>query len=93
VKDIEEEACQQYCDIIYQSRCLFFVYDRKQRTCNLLSEPIDDYANTCKKIAGPKAPSIADCKEVADDPCKVRSCSHRASNCFYFTIQSFTFKS
>jgi hypothetical protein len=72
VKDIEEDFCQKYCSVIYAGRCKFFIYDRKQKICNLLSEPIDDYVTTCKKVAGPKTPSFEDCDTEAD-PCRVRT--------------------
>ena len=31
VKDIGEEGCQNYCAIIYENQCDFFIYDRKQQ--------------------------------------------------------------
>jgi hypothetical protein len=70
IRDIEEEACQRYCDVIYSDRCQFFVYDRKQKMCNLLSTSFEDYYPTCEAVGGPKAPSIQECN---DNPCKVKS--------------------
>ena len=72
VKDIDEAFCQKYCSVIYAGRCQFFIYDRKQRICSLLSNPIEDYVETCDKVAGPKTPTIEDC-QTGGDPCTVKS--------------------
>ena len=72
VKDIDEAFCQKYCSVIYAGRCQFFIYDRKQRICSLLSNPIEDYVETCDKLAGPKTPTIEDC-QTGGDPCTVKS--------------------
>jgi hypothetical protein len=36
----------------------------------LLTEELQTYINTCRKIGGPLIPSIHDCKQL-QDPCKV----------------------
>ncbi len=71
VKDIDQEFCQKYCAVIYTGICKFFIYDRKQRICNLLSEPLENYIQTCRKIAGPKTPSFDECTGSLQDPCNV----------------------
>ena len=71
INDVDVEFCQNYCDIVYPGICKFFIYDRKQRICSLLSDPVDNYVETCKKVAGPKNPSFDDCAGSLEDPCNV----------------------
>ena len=71
ITDVDVEFCQKYCDVIYPDICKFFIYDRRQRICSLLSEPIDNYIDTCRKVAGPKTPSIEECGGSLEDPCNV----------------------
>ena len=71
ITDVDVEFCQKYCDVIYPDICKFFIYDRRQRICSLLSEPIENYIDTCRKVAGPKTPSIEECAGSLEDPCNV----------------------
>ena len=70
VKDISEDNCQYYCDVIYKNECIFFIYDRRQILCELIQESLDDYINSCRKFGGPASPSILECSK-SDDKCKV----------------------
>ncbi len=68
LKDVvEDEVCQQFCTIIYGSRCKFFIHDRKQNTCKIFDQNLDNFLQTCRKVGGPREP---DCKSVTD-PCIV----------------------
>jgi hypothetical protein len=69
-KDLDEAICQQFCSVIYPGRCTFYIYDRKQKVCELFDTPQNDYISTCKKIAGPRGPEIENCP-TDPDPCVV----------------------
>ena len=61
-----------YCDVIYEGRCKFFVFDKNENLCSVLDEPIEIYESTCLKFAGPKSPSYDECTDQApSDPCSV----------------------
>ena len=69
----QPDDCQFYCDVLYNNTCTFFIHDNQQHTCTLLTEELETYINTCRKIGGPLIPSIYDCKRL-QDPCKVLFC-------------------
>ena len=71
LKDIGEDDCQFYCNVIYAEDCIFYIYDRKQVICELLKEEMSHYVQSCSKYAGPPKPSVATCLTSTDD-CKVR---------------------
>ena len=70
VKDISDVNCQFYCNVIYEGRCTFFIYDRREVLCELVNEPFENYINTCGKFGGPSNPSMSECSD-SDDKCKV----------------------
>lgn len=66
--------CQLFCNLIYPNQCTFFIYDFRQRECQLWETPLDDYLATCKKVAGPLTPNLDDCKPKSQvDECDVSS--------------------
>ena len=70
LKDVDEQNCQFYCDVIYKGICNFFIHDHKQMVCQLLEEPFGNYVDSCKKFGGPPSPSVDTCKQ-STNPCKV----------------------
>ena len=66
----EPDDCQFFCDVLYNNTCKSFIHDFQQHMCTLLTEDLELYINTCRKIGGPLSPSIHDCKQL-QDPCKV----------------------
>ena len=71
LKDTSESDCQFFCNIVYAGACKFFVFDKQQVICQLISEDLQTYTDTCRKFGGPPNPSIQECDEL-DDNCKVR---------------------
>ena len=68
----EEKVCQEICRDVYPvGRCVFFIYDREDRLCQLFDFDEQIYADSCKKIAATPKPDLAECKE-SNDPCTVR---------------------
>ena len=68
----EEKVCQEICRDIYPvDRCIFFIYDREDRLCQLFDFDEQIYVDSCKKIAATPKPDLAECKE-SNDPCTVR---------------------
>ena len=68
----EEKVCQEICRDVYPvERCVFFIYDREDRLCQLFDFDEQIYADSCKKIAATPKPDLAECKE-SNDPCTVR---------------------
>ena len=72
VNDVSEETCQEFCNVIYDEDCKFFIFDRQQHVCLLMSQTRESFVQSCKKTGGPKVPKIEDCK-TNTDPCMVRS--------------------
>ena len=70
VKDVSEADCQFFCHDIYFPNCTFFIFDKKQHLCEIISEPLENFVDSCKKYAGPKTPSISECYD-SNDECKV----------------------
>ena len=70
VKDVSEADCQFFCHTIYSPNCTFFIFDKKQHLCEIISEPFENYVDSCQKYAGPKTPNITECYE-SNDECKV----------------------
>ena len=73
VKDVSEADCQFFCHTIYFANCTFFIFDKKQRLCEIISEPFGSYVDSCKKYAGPVTPNITECYE-SNEECKVSKC-------------------
>ena len=68
----EEKVCQEICRDVYPvDRCIFFIYDREDRLCQLFDFDEQIYVDSCKKIAATPKPDLAECKE-SNDPCTVR---------------------
>lgn len=66
------EKCQLFCNLIYPDRCTFFIYDYRQKECQLWETPVDDYLSGCYKFAGPVTPNVEDCEQIfKDDECEV----------------------
>ena len=70
LKDVKEEDCQFYCNVIYSPECTFYIYDEQQVLCQLLNSQMSGYVSSCSKYAGPPNPSVAKCLS-STDPCKV----------------------
>ena len=71
---LNELLCQKYCYQIYSGHCQFFIYDKKEKLCQLFDYPINDFAKYCNKIGGSRFPDLSDCStqdEIADNPCVV----------------------
>ena len=71
---MNELLCQKYCYQIYSGHCQFFIYDKKEKLCQLFDYPINDFAKYCNKIGGSRFPDLSDCStqdEIADNPCVV----------------------
>ena len=76
-----------YCDIIYEGRCKFFVYEKNENLCSLLDETIEDHEMSCLKFAGPKTPSYGECATTAaSDPCSVSIFDIFCNNRFHMGI-------
>jgi len=68
----EEKVCQEICRDVYPvDRCIFFIYDREDRLCQLFDFDEQIYVDSCMKIAATPKPDLAECKE-SNDPCTVR---------------------
>ena len=68
----EEKVCQEICRDVYPvDRCIFFIYDREDRLCQLFDFDEQIYVDSCKKIAATPKPDLAECNE-SNDPCTVR---------------------
>ena len=68
----EEKVCQEICRDVYPvDRCIFFIYDREDRLCQLFDFDEQIYVDSCRKIAATPKPDLAECKE-SNDPCTVR---------------------
>ena len=70
LKDVDEDDCQFYCNVIYSPDCKFYIYDKKQVVCQLLSSEMSGYVSSCTKYAGPPEPSVSKCLSSTDQ-CKV----------------------
>ena len=70
LKDVGEDDCQFYCNVIYSPDCTFYIYDKQQVLCQLLNSPMNGYVSSCSKYAGPPTPSVAKCLS-STDACKV----------------------
>ena len=70
IKDIDEEDCQFYCNVIYGQNCTFYIYDKKQVVCEVFRSEMKDYIDSCKKYGGPPDPSVAQCLSSHNE-CKV----------------------
>ena len=70
IKDIDEENCQFYCNVIYGQNCTFYIYDKKQVVCEVFRSEMKDYIDSCKKYGGPPDPSVAQCLSSHNE-CKV----------------------
>lgn len=69
----DEKLCQQFCSIIYESKCTFFVYDRREILCQMFDGPVEDYTSSCKITAASPQPNLEDCQAQAEnDACLVR---------------------
>merc|ERR1719376_322530 len=62
------EYCQILCNMTYNDKCKFFLHDRESKTCQLLSEPYQNFINNCT-IGGPPSPGIKACLE-SSNACK-----------------------
>ncbi len=41
------------------------MYDRKQQLCHLMRLPLSEFRKSCRKVGGPRRPSMRDCKAKA----------------------------
>ena len=71
LKNIGEAACQLYCSGVYEGKCTFFIYDRKQSLCELFDSEVEDFTGSCNRLGGTPSPSLASCQD-SDDECLVR---------------------
>ena len=69
IVDIGMLECQEFCLFVYTS-CNMFTYDEKERRCELISEPLSEYIQSCDTITGPRYPVIESCL-TSEDECKV----------------------
>ena len=72
LKDVGEDDCQFYCNVIYAPDCNFYIMDKKQVICQLMKSEMSGYVSSCTKYAGPPEPTVAKCLSSNDD-CKVGS--------------------
>ncbi len=71
-KGLNETTCQKLCKDIYGFKCTYFVFDRRDKSCELFDQDNgQDYFGTCNRVGGTAEPSIADC-DTANEDCKVR---------------------
>ena len=70
LKDVGEDDCQFYCNVIYGQNCTFYIYDKKQVVCEVFRSEMKDYIDSCKKYGGPPDPSVAQCLSSHNE-CKV----------------------
>ena len=62
--------CQFLCNA-YSPKCTFFVYDQKEKLCELFEYNPDEYAASCNILSGTPNPTLETCKNSEDD-CTVR---------------------
>jgi len=63
------DECQSFCNDIYgPEKCKFFVFDRRQKLCELWKIKVEDYEGTCHKKGGPKKADDVK-KNCAADKC------------------------
>ena len=62
--------CQFLCSA-YSPKCTFFVYDQKEKLCELFEYDPDEYAASCNILSGTPNPALETCKNSEDD-CTVR---------------------
>ena len=71
LKDVGQDYCQKICKEVYSDRCTFFIYDGLNELCELYDYAEENYAASCKRIAGRPTPTLEDCQN-SPDPCVVR---------------------
>ena len=69
IVDIGMLQCQQFCLYVY-TFCNMFTYDEKELRCELISEPLSEFIQSCNTITGPRYPEIESCL-ASEDECKV----------------------
>ena len=58
--------CQFLCNA-YSPKCTFFVYDQKEKLCELFEYDPDEYAASCNILSGTPNPTLETCKNSEDD--------------------------
>jgi len=69
VTGIDATECQMLCNMTYRYDCNFFLHNQDSQTCQLISEPLPHYIDSCSVIGGPPSPLIGTCL-TSSDPCK-----------------------
>ena len=72
LKDVGKDYCQKICKEVYSDRCTFFIYDGLNELCELYDYAEENYAASCKRIAGRPTPTLEECQN-SPDPCVVRT--------------------
>ena len=75
LSDISRIDCQAVCSLVYKGNCNFFIYDLTTQKCEILSQELKDFIDSCYEIAAPKVPDVQICLE-SNDPCKVGDYLH-----------------
>ena len=71
LKDVGQDYCQEICKEVYSDKCTFFIYDGLNELCELYDYAEENYAASCKRIAGRPTPTLEECQN-SPDPCVVR---------------------
>ena len=84
ISDISRKDCQAVCSLVYKGNCNFFIYDLTTQKCEILSQELKGFIDSCNEISAPLFPDVQICLESID-PCKVSS----YLNSFLTNIKSF----
>ena len=61
MNDVGWERCTLTCEREFYTNCTFYTYEEAGGKCQFLNMAMDDYVETCLRIAGPVSPPVKKC--------------------------------